>query len=296
MIFLRKIFYIVMIAVFSGVILCDCAEKVPEMDNSAVFSDSEEITETEKESSTESVTSAKLKHADGVYVYDNAELLNKKDFDECNDYAEFLYRNYLINTAVVTASNLDGQKPAEFAEKTYNELYDGDESGLLLLINDDTNVDFLYKKGNCAEYISDDDEKSAFYTATREIVDNDYKSAVIRIMKLAENCPQYIFDNAGIFSEDEKTELIQVLENGNISVVTVHGKAENKLCENYRKRLYSDGKGCVIMVDSKSGEIFADSDGKFPEGFDDVLSEAQNNKVSDSYMSAVMSVIDKIKL
>nr|MDE5771644.1 TPM domain-containing protein [Ruminococcus sp.] len=271
-------------------ILCDCSEKVPEMDSSDGFSVSDE--NAENEAVTENTTSPILEHAEGVYVYDNANLLNKKDFEECNDYAEFLYENYLINTAVVTASSLDGQTPAEFAETSYNELYDGDESGLLLLINDDTYIDFLYKKGNCADYISDDDEKSAFYTATREIVDNDYKSAVLRIMKLAESCPQYVFDNAEVFSEDEITELLQVLESKNISVVTVHGKAESKLCEQYRKRLYSDGKGCVIMIDNKSGKIFADGD--LPEDFDDVLSEAQNNNVSDSYMSAVMSVIDKI--
>ncbi len=294
MIFLRNIFFIVIIAVFSGFILCDCSEKVPEMDNSDDFSVSGENIETETETVTENPTSPELEHAEGVYVYDNANLLNKNDFDKCNDYAEFLYENYLINTAVVTVSSLDGQTPAEFAEKSYNELYDGDESGLLLLINDDTYVDFLCKKGNCTEYISDDDEKSAFYTATREIVDNDYKSAVLRIMKLAESCPQYVFDNAGIFSDDEKNELMQVLKNKNISVVTVKEKSEKKLCEQYRKRIYSDGRGCVIMIDSQSGGIFADGD--LSKDADIVLAEAENTIASDSYMTAVMSVIDKISV
>lgn len=290
MIFLKNIFFIVVFAVFSGFVLCDCSGKVPEMDNPDVFSVSGENTETETETVTENPTSPELEHAEGVYVYDNANLLNRNDFDECNDYAKFLYKNYLINTAVVTASSLDGQTPAEFAEKSYNELYDGDESGLLLLINDDTHVDFLCKKGNCADYISDDDEKSAFYTATREIVDNDYKSAVLRIMKLAENCPQYVFDNAGIFSEDEKNELMQVLENKNISVVTVKGKSEKKLCEQYRKRIYGNGDGCVIMIDSQS--VFADGD--LPKDSDSVLAEAESTIASDSYMTAVMSVIDRI--
>ncbi len=289
MIFL-KIFFIVMAAVFSGFILFSCSEKVSGMDDSVIESVSDEMPETEKV--TESKVSPKLEHAEGVYVYDNAKLLNKKDFDECNDYAEFLYENYLINTAVVTASDIGGHTPEEFAEKSYNELYDDGESGLLLLINDDTNVDFLYKKGNCSEYISEDDEKSAFYTATREIVDNDYKSAVLRIMKLAESCPQYVFDYAGIFSEDEMAELMQALENKNISVVTV--QSESKSCEQYRKRLYGDGKGCVIMIDSQSGKISADSGEELPEDFDSILAEAENSTESDSYMAALMSVIDRI--
>ncbi len=291
MIFLRNIFFIFIIAVFS-VFIYSCSEQVPEMNNSDDFSVSDENKETE--TVTENKTSPELEHAEGVYVYDNANLLNKEDFDECNDYAEFLYENYLINTAVVTVSSLDGHTPAEFAEKSYNELYDDGESGLLLLINNDTHVDFLCKKGNCVEYISEDDEKSAFYTATREIVDNDYKSAVLRIMKLAENCPQYVFDNAGIFSVDEKNELIQFLENKNISVVTVKGKSGKELCEQYRKRLYSDGKGCVIMIDSQSGEILADGD--LPEDYDDIFAEAGNKIPSDSYMMALMSVIDRISV
>lgn len=288
MIFLKNIFLIITFAVLSGFALCDCSGKVPEMENSGIISDSEENTEITTETTTEKPTSPQLKHAEGVYIYDNANLLNKNDFQECNDYAGFLYENYLINTAVVTVSSLDGHTPEEFAEKSYRELYDGDESGLLLLLNDDTNVDFLYKKGNCAECISEDDEKSAFYTATREIVENDCKSAVLRIMKLAENCPQYVFDNAGIFSEDEKNELMQILENRNISVVTVNGKSEKKLCEQYKKRLYGNEKGSVIMVDSRAGKIF--TDGELNEDSEIATDE------TDSYMTAVMSVIDRISV
>ena len=107
-------------------------------------------------------------------------------------------------------------------------------------------------------------------------------------MKLAENCPQYVFDNAGIFSEDEKNELMQILENRNISVVTVNGKSEKKLCEQYKKRLYGNEKGSVIMVDSRAGKIF--TDGELNEDSEIATDE------TDSYMTAVMSIIDRISV
>lgn len=148
----------------------------------------EESAENSEETTAEPTTVPPLKRSDGVHIYDNAEIFSKEDFEELNGYAEYLSGNYSIDTAVVTESDLDGQSPDEFAEKRYNELYNGSENGMLLLINNDTKVDFLYKKGICGEVISEDDEKNAFYTATREIVDGDYKSAVMRILRLAESC------------------------------------------------------------------------------------------------------------
>ncbi|MDE5583776.1 MAG: TPM domain-containing protein [Ruminococcus sp.] len=181
---MKKGFFIICFSVFVFTLLFGCSGKVPEMNSTERSSEKAETT-TE---TTTLTTVPPLKHTKGKYIYDNAKIFGKSDYNDINDYIGGLCEESEINIAVVTENDINGEKPENFARKRYKELFDGNGDGMLLLINNDTKVDYLYKSGICEENISEEDEKNAFYTATREIVEGDYKSAVICIIKLAENC------------------------------------------------------------------------------------------------------------
>ena len=47
-----------------------------------------------------------LESADGIYVYDNIGVLNSEPISQLNNYCEKLYKERLINTAVVISDNI----------------------------------------------------------------------------------------------------------------------------------------------------------------------------------------------
>ena len=87
------------------------------------------------EATSQPFTERNVESTDGTYVFDNAGILSSQDFKACNDYAGWLYREKLINPAVVTVNDLKGKAPYDYAAEQYNKLYEGKGSGLLILIN-----------------------------------------------------------------------------------------------------------------------------------------------------------------
>lgn len=230
-----------------------------------------------------------LTMAEGVYIYDNAKVLSQEDFNICNNYAEWLYENCLINVAVVTTDSIGDMTPARYAESSYNDLYGSGGSGLLLLINNDTNEDYLYKTGCCSSQISQDDETSAFYTATAEIVAGDYKSAILRLLGLGE-ASRYVFDDAGVFLDEHFTDLETLCSQSalNCSVVAT-GSTGNytteELCRSYYDRKFKDGNGVLIMLDTSVPKITVVSDGMLPDNLNTIIAEAESCFETDGYHS-----------
>ena len=197
-----------------------------------------------------------LEPAEGKYIYDNAGVLSAEDSAQLNSYCETLYKDRLINAAVVTASSLGGRTPYQFAEDSYNELYEGRGSGLLLLINNDTNTDLLYRAGSCSVFIPDGAENEPMYWATRDIVSGNYKDAILRLMQLGEKCPEHVFDNGGIFNSDEIAALEEKLANNknNITVLATSNstdKTNEEIGRSYFDRHYKDG-GFMLLIDDNT--------------------------------------------
>lgn len=238
-----------------------------------------------------------IKPADGTYVYDNAGVLSSADFSECNDYAGWLYEKFLINAAVVTTDDLGELTPEQYAEEAYIDIYSGRGSGLLLLINNDTNEDYLYKKGSCLSWIPESAESNALYWATQEIVSGDYKSAVLRMMQLGEYCPQYVFDNGGVFTAEQ----IKALESscaGSQSGFTIlatgnsTGSPNEEICRSYYNRHYKDHSGSMIMVDTVSGSVLVMKDGESVSDLGNgVLESANGLAAAGDYYGAVNAII-----
>lgn len=241
-----------------------------------------------------------IQPAEGTYIYDYAGVLSAEAFAECNNYAEWLYETFLINAAVVTTDDIEGLTPEQYAGDAYSELYGGRGSGLLLLINNDTNEDYLYKTGSCLVSISEDAQANEFYWATQEIIGGDYKSAVLRLMKLGESCPRHVFDNGGIFTAEQIAALETACTGGSadISVLATSnstGSANEEICRSYYDRHYQETDGYMIMLDQATNTLTVVSDLALPSGLDTVISDADTLAAALDYTGALNAVIAALK-
>ena len=240
-----------------------------------------------------------LKAAEGTYVYGNTDFLSADDLKVCNDYAEYLYEERLINIAVVITDDLGEKTPYNYAEQAYEEIYEGRGSGMLLLINNDTNNDLLYLTGSCENYITEEQQDRAFFNATKDIINGDNKNAVLRLMKLGELCPSHVFDNSGELGEENVTSLEAKLAAGKneLSVLVTSNttdKTNEEVLRSYCERRYKGGSGSMIMIDTAKKEMLAYSSGEQPEGLEAAISKAQTDVKSGSYPAALNSVIEAI--
>ena len=288
MIFLKKIFAAAAAILCIG-IQCGCG----------VYTDENGIqpATSVEETTAATVQTPVLTAVEGTYVYDNAAVLSTEAVANCNAYTAALYMEKLINAAVVTTNDLGGKTPYEYAQEAYNELYEGKGSGFLLLINNDTNNDYIFRTGSCGVYVTDEAEKQEFYWATKEIVSGDYEGAVTRLMKLAENCPSHIFDNAGVFTSEKGAEIDSALAacNAEISVLVTSnstGTANQELLQSYFDRHYTGTNGTMLLIDTVSKTVTAVSDGEIPQKLSTAVSKANTLAAKGEYEAAIKAITD----
>ena len=180
----------------------------------------------------------------------------------------------------------------------YTDIYQGRGSGLLLLINNDTRDDYLYRTGSCLKAIPDDDDDIAFFWSTKDLVAGNYSSAILRIMQLGEKCPQYVFDNIGIFSEEEIYSLEKKLtEKKNIFLLaTSNGtdKTNEDICQSYYERRSKDHNGFMVMLDTKSNTVTIVSDEKMSDELSKARASAEKLMKSGDALAAVNEIVASI--
>ncbi len=310
MIFLKK-FSIAAIFILSGAVLCSCSgKKTEKADIIAAASDTEATSSSDEFSEENTMDSEiyteikpesvvpdldKKVTESGKLIYDNAGLLDDASCKKCSEYLNELYSRYMINSAVVTTNDLGGRSVHEYAAEAYDDIFGAGGNGLLLLINNDTNEDYLYKAGACSQFISEDDETSAFYSATREIVGGDYESAILRIMNLGERCPENIFDYASVFTNEEVSGLEETIKSGGkeISFVTVNNTDnDSELIKTLYKRRYINGGGCLIMLDINTKKLTAYSDSNVPSDIAKSVSEANKSAEKGDYAAAAKIAVN----
>ena len=269
-------------------------EELSEPEEDDISPETEPATEADEEKSPYKITAK-----EGVFVYDGADVLDDAAEAEVTAALKELYEKYLINAALVTADAIGDEYPYTFAQNAYNTIYEGRGSGFLLLINNDTNYDSLYRTGRCDTFISDSDENEAFYWATREIVSGDYKTAVLRMLELAKNCPEHVFDNVGALSAEQSQETEKLLAdcNGDISLlVTTNStdKSNEEVCRSYYERRYSDGNGYMIMLDADKKTFTIVSDQTLPSGLDKAKTAAEKLAQTGKFTEAVKELTGKL--
>ena len=234
------------------------------------------------------------------FVYDYADVLTEDEENECSEYARYLYSAYLVNTAVVTSEKIGDYSPYEYAQYAYDQIYQGRGSGLLILINNDSFNDYIYTTGNCKKFIPKDSIKIAFSLATRDIVEENYKSAVMRMLSTGELCPPHVFDNAEVFSEDDvkslETKLNQCVNS--IAVLATSNTTDSKnedVCRMYCQRHFTDGNGTMIMIDVNSKSVTVFSSTQAPADFKKILESANLKASEEKFAEAVNIIIDAVE-
>lgn len=155
----------------------------------------------------------------------------------------------------------------------------------------------FFRTGSCGVYVTDEAEKQEFYWATKEIVSGDYEGAVTRLMKLAENCPSHIFDNAGVFTSEKGAEIDSALAacNAEISVLVTSnstGTANQELLQSYFDRHYTGTNGTMLLIDTVSKTVTAVSDGEIPQKLSTAVSKANTLAAKGEYEAAIKTITD----
>ena len=241
-----------------------------------------------------------LAPAESSYIYDYANVLTAGQTAGINSYCEKLYKERLINTAVVIADSIGEKTPYEFADDSYNEIYEGRGSGFLLLINNDTGEDCLYRTGSCLAAVPDGAEDLPFFWATKDIVAGDFSSAILRVLQLGERCPEHVFDNIGAFTAEELSALESELSGSGkgLSVLaTSNGtdKSNEEICRSYFERHSADGNGYMMMIDTKSGTVTVVSGESLPASLGTAKTAAEKLVKAGDEPGAVREIAAALK-
>jgi len=265
-------------------------------DNSSDESSEEELRPRDREINT-----------DTDFVFDDAGVLSADELENLNTYTAWLAKTFKINAAVVITDNIGDKEPDKYAEEYYNDLYSGD--GILFLLNNDTNTDYIYRKGFPSKFIADDDIEMLFAEISPLLVKGDYMSAAKRVLETAElKLPEYITDKSGMLSKEEISELNGKLkdavgENG-LNVYLVNDTGEQSI-EDYANEKFNDyyavssSSNAMLVINTANGDCFVCTSGSM-----EYLSDSQEDiqkavrsciKESDGKKTLdCMSAVDKL--
>ena len=242
-----------------------------------------------------------------------AEKQNDNSSDESSEEelrprdTAWLAKTFKINAAVVITDNIGDKEPDKYAEEYYNDLYSGD--GILFLLNNDTNTDYIYRKGFPSKFIADDDIEMLFAEISPLLVKGDYMSAAKRVLETAElKLPEYITDKSGTLSKEEISELNGKLkdaagENG-LNVYLVNDIGEQSI-EDYANEKFNDyyavssSSNAMLVINTANGDCFvctsgsmgylSDSQEDIQKAVRSCIKESDGKKTLDC-----MSAVDKL--
>ncbi len=252
------------------------------------------------EATSQSFTERRVEHTDGTFIFDKASVLSPEDIQACNDYAGWLYDSKLINVAVITTNNLEGKSPWDYAIDSFNEIYEGKGSGLIILINNESNEDIIYRTGSSLTNINQKSADNAMFWATKDIIGNNYRNAVMRLLQLGELCPDHMIDNSLLFTYEDikpiEKRLLSIKKDVTV-ISTKNGSSipNEEILKSYYLRKYKDIKGIMFMLDINSKKIIAFTDGKLSEKLNAQLKSANELAANDDYIAAVNKAIDLIE-
>lgn len=272
------------------------SDSVKQNDDSSNESSEEELRPRDREINT-----------DKDFVFDDAGVLSANELKNLNTYTAWLAKTFKINAAVVITGNIGDKEPDKYAEEYYSDLYSGD--GFLFLLNNDTNTDYIYRKGFPSKFITDDDIEMLFSEISPLLVKEDYISAVKYVLETAEKkLPEYFTDKSGILSKEEISELNEKLketagENG-LNVYLVNDIGEQSI-EEYSNEKFIDyyaessDSNAMFVINTANGDCFvctSGSMGYFSDSQEDIqkavkscIKESDGKKILDC-----MSAVDKI--
>ncbi len=147
---------------------------------------------------------AELQSAGDTHIFDEQGVLSDEEKEQYNNYLEWLANIRQIKTAAVITNQLGGETPEQFSAEYYHTLFGTAPNGFLLLINNDTNRDYVYCEGACKTYISSD---LAIAKATPYLIEQKYADALEILLPVGEMVPDRVMDRCGALTPEQTEEL-----------------------------------------------------------------------------------------
>ncbi|MBR0484405.1 MAG: TPM domain-containing protein [Oscillospiraceae bacterium] len=189
---MRKFFWIFL---FSALFLTGCHKSEPVSGQISVVR--ETSAETETETLSIEMRASLFRISENQHIYDEASALTEEVFSLHNDYLEWIASTRLVNAFLVITDNLNGLSPEQFASEYYQAVANPDNpDGFLVLLNNDTNQDYIFTAGICQEYLSEEEIAVRLSGASRDLIEKNYPDALNLILPLAEQIPAYTSDEA----------------------------------------------------------------------------------------------------
>lgn len=180
---MQKIFFLVLL---SALFLTGCHKSEPVPVSGQISA----VKETETEPLSIEERASLFKTSENQHIYDECAVLTEEEFTLHNDYLEWIASTRLVNAFLVVTDNLNGSTPEQFAVQYYQAVSNAQNpDGFLVLINNDTNQDYIFTSGTCQDYMPQADISVLLSGASRDLIEGNYTDALNRILPLAEQIP-----------------------------------------------------------------------------------------------------------
>ncbi len=224
----------------------------------------EKITQATEETTTKKKENRNRKvDMENTNVYDETLILSDWEYDDLNSYAEAIAQDFKMNCAIVLTDDIGDNEPSEYAKNFYESKYSGD--GILFLINNDTNNDYLYRRGVPSKIISDSAVQMLFAEISPMLALEDYISAAERVLEEVELLlPEYFTDRTGELEGEEITAYNEYIkenvEENSINVYYVMGTGDEKIEDftqtRFDKFYEKDADAVMLVIDGKNGNSY----------------------------------------
>lgn len=255
---MKKLLPLLMICCFITA-FAGCSDKTKETAGSV----SDELSEETKETQQTLENRTRKVDTENTYVYDETMILTDGEYDDLNTYTAWFSKAFKINAAVVVTDDIGDSEPSDYAKNFYESNYNGD--GILFLLNNDTNEDYLYRHGVPSKFISNEDVLMLFSEISPMLAMGDYITAAERVLEQAELLlPEHFTDRTGELEAEEIEKYNDYInENsgeGKINVYYVKGTGEDSIEEFAKKRFEMfydvDSDTAMLVIDGESGENY----------------------------------------
>lgn len=122
-----------------------------------------------------------------VKLLDLPDLIEEDEEDEILTAADSFAKRSGLNIGIVITNDIGEDKSDDnavrFSEEMYMYFYGEDTDGLLLVMNEDTNYDNIYRSGSCKQQYSTASMLDTFNAIYEEWGKKNYKSALLRFVE-----------------------------------------------------------------------------------------------------------------
>lgn len=197
------------------------------------------------------------------HIVDMNNQLDAQTLQSLNLNAAYLSKTLHIQLAVLLVSDLENQKPAEYAAQRYATLCGAGTDGILILLNNATGEDVIYTSGVCTRYLPEAEIQNLLVSVSPTLALGDVKTALEAIFtKLETVCPSHVFDAAQkldaaqVNTLETAADSIAAAHNCKLAVLLQNGATQALADETYAS-LYGTESGALLLLDPQTGALFA---------------------------------------